>query len=381
MLDIAASVEGSENPIRERTAPAAPEAGAAGSEAAGPEAGATEANTARPEAGAGGESGESETGKPVRLAVVGLGRVARHVHLPLLAKLHRHFVVTAVCDSQPGYAEEVARELGLSESGVFLDTHSLFSGGEFDAVLLLTSGSHAALAADTLRRGYPVFCEKPLAHTPEETARVAEAGGRLMLGYMKQYDPAVTKALESLNPADIRHIDVCVLHPPERFPAIDWVPAPTSGGPDHVGARTHWEYRAALDSACHDLALIRLLAGVAGLDVDTAVSWGARDGESGSLEFSGPLPHGRYTVRWHFLPDYPEYEERVRVHTEDGTYDFSFGNPYFPGADSGFERELLAFHSLVTAGTPALSGVAEGTADIRTALRVLAALGKSGTPA
>lgn len=343
-------------------------------------AGAVGSDAARTQASAEAD-GIGESGTRVRVAVVGLGRVARHVHLPLLTTLHRHFAVTAVCDSQPGYAEEVARELGLSESAVFLDTPTLFAGGGFDAVLLLTSGSHAALAADALRHGYPVFCEKPLAHTPEEAARVAAAGGRLMLGYMKQYDPAVTKALESLDPADVRHIDVCVLHPPERFPATDWVPAPATGNPNHVGARAHWEYRAVLDSACHELALIRLLAGVAGLDVDRASSWGARDGEAGSLEFSGPLPHGRYTVRWHFLPDYPEYEERVRVHTERGTYDLSFDNPYFFGSDSGFERELLAFHALVTSGTPPLSGVAEGSADIRTGLRVLAALGKSGTPA
>jgi hypothetical protein len=82
-------------------------------------------------------------------------------------------------------------------------------------------------------------------------------------------------------------------------------------------------------------------------------------------------------VRWHFLPDYPEYEERVRVHTETGTHDLSFTNPYFFGPGSGFERELLAFHGLVTAGIPALSGTAEGAADIRTALNVLRVLGKT----
>lgn len=315
-------------------------------------------------------------GPVVRVAVVGLGHVARHVHLPLLAKLDRHFTVTAVCDSQPGYAADIARQLQVPGSGVFADTQSMFGCGEFDAVLLLTSGSHAPLAVEALKRGYPVFCEKPLAHSPDEAALVASAGDRLMLGYMKQYDPAVTAALSALDPATVRHIDVSVLHPPERFPATDWAPVPAPA-PTHTGAREHWEYRAVLDSACHDVALIRLLAGVAELGVDTAASWGARDGEPGSLEFSGPLPHGRYTVRWHFLPDYPEYEERVRVHTEAGTHDLSFTNPYFFGADSGFERELMAFHELVTVGTPGLSGAAEGTADIRTALNVLRALGKT----
>jgi predicted dehydrogenase len=314
---------------------------------------------------------------PVRVAVVGLGHVARHVHLPLLAGLEQRFTVTALCDSQPGYAADVARRLRVPGSAVFTEASSMFGCGEFDAVLLLTSGSHAALAVKALKRGYPVLCEKPLAHTLDEAAQVASAGDRLMLGYMKQYDPAVTAAVGALDPARVRHIDVSVLHPPERFPATDWTPVP-GAAPAHAGARAHWEYRAVLDSACHDVALIRLLAGVSELDVDGAASWGARDGESGSLEFSGPLPHGgRYTVRWHFLPDYPEYEEHVRVHTEGGTHDLTFTNPYFFGTDSGFERELLAFHAFVTAGTPPLSGVAEGSADIRTALRVLDALGKS----
>jgi predicted dehydrogenase len=312
---------------------------------------------------------------PVRVAVVGLGHVARHVHLPLLAKLDKHFTVTAVCDSQPGYAADVAGGLGIPESGVFLDARSMFGHGEFDAVLLLTSGSHASLAAEALERGHPVFCEKPLAHTLAEADLVRQAGDRLMLGYMKQYDPAVTEAVGALDVATIRHIDVSVLHPPERFPPTSWTPVPTP--PIHqVGARVHWEYRAVLDSACHDLALIRLLAGIPELEVDTAASWGARGHESGSLEFSGPLPHGRYTVRWHFLPDHPDYEERVRVHTEDRTHDLSFTNPYFFGPDSGFERELLAFHAFVTAGSPPLSGTAEGTADLRTALAVLHTLGK-----
>jgi predicted dehydrogenase len=335
--------------------------------------------------GGGPDASVSAAGPVVRVAVVGLGHVARHVHLPLLAKLDGHFEVTAVCDAQPGYASDVARRLGIRGSGVFSDARSMFGCGEFEAVLLLTSGSHASLAVEALKRGYPVFCEKPLAHTADEAALVAGAGDRLMLGYMKQYDPAVTEAVGALDPSAIRHIDVSVLHPPERFPETDWTPSaralPRSNPPTppaHTGDREHWEYRAVLDSACHDVALIRLLAGVAELEVDAAVSWSARGVEPGSLEFSGPLPRGRYTVRWHFLPDYPEYEERVRVHTEDGTHDLSFTNPYFFGGDSGFERELLAFHSFVTTGAPPLSSTAEGTADIRTAVAVLRALGKTG---
>ena len=58
-----------------------------------------------------------------------------------------------------------------------------------------------------------------------------------MLGYMKQYDPAVTKVVSvRSDPATIRHIDVSVLHPPERFPATDWTPAAAAADAHTRGA-------------------------------------------------------------------------------------------------------------------------------------------------
>ena len=328
----------------------------------------------------------------VRVAVVGLGRVARHVHLPLLHRMDQHFRITAVCDSQAAYANAVAEEYGLAPWAAFTNTDALLASGGFDAVMLLTSGSHAGLALEALAAKLPVFCEKPIAHTLVEAQEVADFGGQLMLGYMKQYDPAVAALREGLDPTTIRHIDISVLHPPERFPETEWAPEPTPPA-GHHGDRARWEFRVLQDSVCHELALVRLLADAPELAVDFAASWGAgqpldtpstpntpdhgSDDSAGSLEFGGPLPHGgRYSIRWHHLPHYPEYREAVYIHHEHGSLRLSFGNPYFFDRDgSGFERELLAFHALVTEGTPPLSGAAEGVADIRTALRVLDRLG------
>jgi predicted dehydrogenase len=308
--------------------------------------------------------------------------------------LDQHFRLTAVCDSQGGYANEVAQEYGLAPWAAFTSAEALLASGGFDAVLLLTSGSHATLALDALAAKLPVFCEKPIAHTLVEAQEVADFGGRLMLGYMKQHDPAVSALLSTLEPSTIRHIDISVLHPPKRLSATAWTPEPTLPVPRH-GDRARWEFRVLQDSVCHELALVRLLSGAPELAVDFAASWGAEpaggtdrsdraelqnrarrpDDEDtlGSLEFGGPLPQGgRYTIRWHHLPEYPEFREAVYVHHGHGSQRLSFGDPYLFDRDgSGFERELLAFHALVTEGTPPLSGAAEGVADIRTALRVL----------
>jgi predicted dehydrogenase len=103
---------------------------------------------------------------------------------------------------------------------------------------------------------------------------------------------------------------------------------------------------------------------------------------------------GRFSIRWHFLPDYPSYREGVRVVREGSTIELEFPAPYLLHAptqlritetdrgarrdtsvsayDEAFENELLAFHALVVDGTPPRSGVAEGRADIVTCQRIAA---------
>jgi predicted dehydrogenase len=188
----------------------------------------------------------------------------------------------------------------------------------------------------------------------------------------------------------VRCIDVSVLHPPEQFPSIDdpnWPPPATDPVPErHLGDRAHWEYRALLDSICHDMSVIRLFCGLDEVDCDGGMSWGAEGGHPGSIELFGPLPAGRYSIRWHFLPLYPRYRAHFMVHHRQGSLELEFSNPYrysIPttltehGEDrrtriqlsdtSGFEQELGAFYRMVVDGKRPLSGIAEGTADIRTA--------------
>lgn len=306
----------------------------------------------------------------------------------------------------------------------------MLAGGGFDAVLLLTSGSHGDLAADALRRGTPVFCEKPLAYTRAESASLAALAGYagLMVGYMKQYDPAVTRAarlLDELGGAEAVHaVDVTVLHPSgESQLAFAHLP-PTEQPADAleavrrrdgelvdaaVGAAAPAQelYRILVNSVSHDLSLLRLFTG-SPATVDHVATWptARSNGQEPSVEASGALPcGGRYGIRWHYLPEYPAYRETVTVHHARGSLELVFPSPYLLHAPTtlttvdavdgaggerratyrsvveAFERELEAFHAMVTTGAEPLTGVAGGLEDIITSQRIVRQFGElAGVP-
>jgi myo-inositol 2-dehydrogenase / D-chiro-inositol 1-dehydrogenase len=354
----------------------------------------------------------------VRLGVVGLGAVAQAVHLPLVTKRRDLFAVTALCDLSAGLAERVADRFGLGAARRHPSVEDLLDGGRVDAVLLLTSGSHAAAAATVLERGLPVLCEKPLAYTLADADRLAALAGRgrarLQLGYMKLYDPAVRGALAALAAGRpvLRAVDVTVLHPSAAAqlahaglvaPADDLPVAALATleretarlqelaiGPATAELRRLYT-EVLLGSLVHELAVVRLLAGdperIEHADAWPAGAWPP------SVAVDALLPAGvRLSLRWHYLDRYPAYREEIRLHHEEGSIALRFPSPYLLHAPTrltvtgragdaarrssdrstveAFEEELVAFHRLVTDGTPAAAGVAEGRADIVTCQRI-----------
>ncbi|WP_343954894.1 Gfo/Idh/MocA family oxidoreductase [Nonomuraea longicatena] len=341
----------------------------------------------------------------MRLALVGCGAVTQAVYVPLLSRRRELFEVTAVCDLSRTLADAVGDRLGVARR--FLSLADMLAEGGFDAVLLLSSGSHGEPVRQALAAGYAVLCEKPLALTEAEVAALPE--GRLMVGYMKQYDPAVRRAEEILaglgGAAAIRSVEVTVLHPSGESQlafanlaqARDVDAAPLRAAEAAIVDRALGEgaapalrsvYAVALGSICHDLSLLRRFTGSPAA-VDHVETWG---GSPGSIEVSGPLPvSGRYSVRWHYLEDYPAYRETVAVHHDRGTLELVFPAPYLmnaptvltvvSGAESrteyrdvteAFESQLLAFHAFVADGVEPLTGRAGALADIVTAQRIAA---------
>jgi myo-inositol 2-dehydrogenase / D-chiro-inositol 1-dehydrogenase len=353
------------------------------------------------------------------VGVVGLGAVAQAVHLPLLAKHPDRFRIDALCDLSAGTRDALGARYGVSAERRFERAEDLLQAEGLDAVAILTSGSHGSLAADAARAGLAVFCEKPLAYTLAEIDELAACDPRLLLGYMKLYDPAVERAMEVLaGRPEPRSVDVTVLHPPSapQLAHAGLLPAPADiaqGAIDRVlgdeaavteqalGAVPSWVAHVysevLLGSIVHDLAVVRALVG-GPLQVDDADVWPSEDAE-GSVSLLGRLSSGaRVSIRWHYLEGYPAYREEVRVHDEQGSVELVFPAPYLlhaptvltvVDADSGaerstqtrstaeaFERQWLAFEALVREGAQPRAAIDEGREDLivcQAAARVLAA--------
>jgi myo-inositol 2-dehydrogenase / D-chiro-inositol 1-dehydrogenase len=356
---------------------------------------------------------------PIRIGVVGLGAVAQAVHLPLLQKHPERFRIAAVCDLSRGAREGVGARYGVTGERRFARAEELLGAGGLDAVAILTSGSHARLAAEAAAVGVAVFCEKPLAYSVGEIDELASADPVLQLGYMKLYDPAVERAAAALaERPPARSVEVTVLHPPSgpQLRHAGLLPPAGDVGTDNL-AGLQAEEAAALElalgqaprwlrdlyasvflgSVVHELAVIRALVG-SGLEVDDADVWPA-EAADGSVAVQGRLPDGaRVSIRWHYLEHYPAYREEVRVHDERGSVELTFPAPYLLHAPTvltvvdaddeaervtqtrstveAFERQWLAFDSFVRTGEPPRASIDEGREDAlvcQSAARVLAA--------
>ena len=358
----------------------------------------------------------------IRVAVLGMGSVARAVHLPILTRRTDKFEIAAICDLSLDSVNVAGDRFGIEQR--FDDLDTMLDSVDVDALMVLTSGSHTGQVLAGLRRDLPVFCEKPVAYTLRETdlidAELAGRSDRLMIGYMKIYDPAVVQAKKLLTGRRARAIEVVVLHPSSESQLATSELDPISIAlPSTIARRLEGESNdlatealgdaadslgqlytgVLLGSLVHDLAVLRFL-GVEMSHIDFAERW-----PPGSSNFSvavhgrsmGTQPNGddlRVSMNWHLLPDYPLYREEIRWHDDSGSIELSFPSPYLlrvptkliSSASKGsglaatsyqshvgaFEEEMLAFHHMVTMGVQPADGLFEGRSDIRTCQQIVA---------
>ena len=369
----------------------------------------------------------------VRVAVLGLGAVAQAVHLPLLDRLGDRFSIAAIADLSPTLVASIGDRFRVPEHSRFVGLDDLLTADRIDGLLVLTSGSHGSAILAGLERGWSVFAEKPLAWTLAEADLIAaslaaDPARKLQVGYMKLYDPAVVRALaaargdlhedgsgRSAGLGPVRSVEVTVLHPSsERQLAHARLLPPQRDAPTEIleplraeedrlrtvavgGTDVGRLYSdVVLGSIVHDLALIRAFAGDP-TAIDSVDAWPTGTWPP-SVAITGRLAEdGRFSIRWHFLPDYAAYREEVRIVYEAATIELEFPSPYLLHAPTrlritevagdarrdrrylsnveAFEEELLAFHGLVTAGLQPIAGLREGRADIITSQRIAARYG------
>lgn len=171
----------------------------------------------------------------LRVAVIGVGSIARSVHLPTL--LASECAVAGVMSRTGERARVVAAQFNIPRVYESLDEVDV------DCAFVLTpKDTHGPIASALLRRGIAVFLEKPMATTladAEALLQAAEVSGTLlMIGFNRRYAPAYD-----------------ALH-------REWADRP----PDVIVAeknRPGTEYRATLENAIHMIDLMRWICGEA----------------------------------------------------------------------------------------------------------------------
>lgn len=153
---------------------------------------------------------------PVRLAVVGCGAAAQHLHLPALAG-RRDCDVAVLVDPLEQQAARLAREYGVPR---VLTDHRQLTGLDVEAAVLTAPNDlHAAIAVDLAQAGIDVLVEKPVARCVDEAEAMRkaadEAGRILAVGMVLRFSAA--------NQAARDFISSGMLGPISSFTAISGV--------------------------------------------------------------------------------------------------------------------------------------------------------------
>jgi len=351
------------------------------------------------------------TARRLRVGLVGTGLIAQVMHLHYLAELGEEFEVAAVCDIVGESARACAERYRIPAA--FTDWRELIAH-PLDAVMVLTSGSHAPAAIAAARAGRHVFVEKPMCFSVAEghamVAAAAQAGVTLMVGYPKRYDPAFARfraETGQLTGAGTgagrpRLLRVTTLESPlgpytGHYPLLPRPPAPASVT-QRLQADSAARVRAAigeasplerhvyeqvlLDTLVHELNTVRGLLGEPDRLEHASL---AQDTVTVLLRFGG-LP---VAIHWIDLPGIARYQMEFALYAPGRRVTLSFPSPFLrsepavlvtedgeeSGArswrteetvsyDSGFKAELAAFHDAAVSGTAPVTSGLDGLRDI-----------------
>jgi predicted dehydrogenase len=150
--------------------------------------------------------------KKVGFAVVGLGTIAQGFVLPSFAKCKSAKLV-AVVSRDKDKATRVARKFKADARYSNEEYAACLANPEIDAVFVATpNGLHESFTVQAAQAGKHVLCEKPLAATAEQAARMVGACRRnrvlLMTAYRKYFEPSTLYLKELIQNGDLGRVDV-----------------------------------------------------------------------------------------------------------------------------------------------------------------------------
>ncbi|MCV2359815.1 Gfo/Idh/MocA family oxidoreductase [Paucibacter sp. TC2R-5] len=137
--------------------------------------------------------------RPIRLALVGCGRISKN-HIEAIAAHGANAQLVAVCDSKP---EALAAAVALTGAAGFESLEGLLAHSNADIVVLATpSGLHPQQACAIAAAGRHVLSEKPMATKLEEGIAMVracrDAGVKLFVVKQNRLNATVQKVREAI---------------------------------------------------------------------------------------------------------------------------------------------------------------------------------------
>jgi predicted dehydrogenase len=358
-------------------------------------------------------------GGRLRVGVIGCGLIAQVMHLHYLRELSDRFEIAAIADLSEDVRSACAREYGVAKQ---FATWQELVAEPLDAVLVLTSGSHAPMAIAAAKAGMHVLVEKPMCFSvPEGRAMVdaaSAAGVTLMVAYNKRYDPAYRRFVEEARTlTDARLMRVTTLESPlapyiqhynlHRGAALpsSVVQALTDDNQTRITAAigeadplSRWAYHLVLlDSLVHEFSAMR---GVLGEPDRLDFADIRETGLTAVLTFGAT----QCVFAWVDLPGIARYEMEFALYSPDRRLTLSFPSPFLRNMptllvtesgesgtprssrteeitsfDESFKEELIHFHECATTGRQPITSGADTLHDIALCEAVVA-VHRSRTP-
>jgi predicted dehydrogenase len=333
----------------------------------------------------------------VKVGVIGCGLIAQVMHLHYLRELADRFEIAALCDASEELARACANDYGVPK--IFTRWQDLIAS-PLDAVLILTSGSHAPIAVAAAEAGKHMLIEKPMcfsvAEGQEMIAAAKRAGVRLMVGYNKRYDPAYQRLCDEMRAVkDLRLLRVTTLESPLQPYVAHYRMHKSPGIAPELAAAFQADNQARIQAAIGEAEPLARQAYHAVLLDSMVHEFNAIRGVLGEpdrMDFSHIRDGGLTTVlrfgatecivAWVDLPGIARYEMEFAFYAPNRRLTLSFPSPFLrsmptllrdesgktPSSRSwcneqvvsyaeSFKEELAHFHDCITTGrTPITSG-------------------------
>jgi predicted dehydrogenase len=362
--------------------------------------------------------------KQLRVGVIGCGTVAQIMHLPYLRSLPDLYKIAAICDLSPSMLHHIGEQYGVPDDRRYTDFHAVLAS-DVDAVLVLTPGSHAPQCIAAAQAGKHILVEKPLCFTLREAdeiiAAVKQANVKLMVAYMKRYDPGYRYAQQVVKQMhDIRYVQINTLHPSEdqyhnisgvaRFndipagvlqPLVDEQERLITEAIGTVSESLRFNYYdSILGSMVHDINALRGLIGEPEKVLYTDV-WPVGEKLPSITTILSYPGNSRVVYTWTYLADLRDYFEEIALMSPANRLRIQFPSPFlkhfptpivFQGMENGaaftkrveasfdeaFREELRAFHACVVENRQPITDAADGRQDVAILQQVVAALKPQG---